>query len=362
MHTKIKAYQLFCILFTSRLLGTFTYMVRLNSDLNTGARIAMLLAFLFISLLMSVPVFMILNGQNNTSFLQQLTPFSSKTRSLIACLYCAVFLLSAIITLTRFGLFTGTVLLQNTSLHIFILSLMIVSIYAAHKGLQPLARSSVLFTFILVLSLFFVQIGVCEEFDFLNISCIKASRISDILKQAVFSACRNIEIPAVLFIADRVNGKINKTLFCMLAGFSAVTSILFFVAGGVTGAYGEQQMFPLFTLSSVSKLGFIERMEDILTGIWVACAMIKIAFLLIVASVCLQETRKKDCGIPAIITLGGIVFAGYLLLSCDITGTIKLLQSPLLPVGFIFFGVLLPFYLHLIAKKKQQKIYKENHA
>ena len=359
MQTKINSFQLYCILLTSRLLGTFTYMISLHKNLSTAAQIAVMLMYFVLSLIMSAPVFYILHNKSNTAFLQQIASVSVASRRIIAGLYCAVFLLSATITLIRFSLFTGTVLLQNTSLHIFIFSLMIVSIYAAHKGLQPLARTAVLFAFILCASLFFVQAGVLNEFKLLNISGIKASHISDIVKQAFFSASRNIEIPAVLFIADKISGNINKAIFRMLAVFSAATAILFAVAGGVTGAYGEQQMFPLFTLASVAKLGFFERMEDLLTGIWVVCAMIKITFLIIVATVCLRDARKKDSDLVTITALCGIAFAGYWFFSADLTKAINLLHSPLLPAGFIFFGVVFPTFLYLLAEKKGQISFKE---
>ena len=360
MKNQISSAQLFCILFVCRLLGTFTYMSQLQTTLHAGSRIvATGVCFLF-SILSAIPVLLYLQKQNNVSFLNAVGIVSEKTAGIIGISYAAFFLFAAIITITRFGLFAGTVLVQNTGLYISVFFLLLVCVYCVYQGLQPLARTAVIFAVILLFSLFAVIAGTIGECSLINIPGIRENEIPNIIKQAFFSACRNIEIPALLFIAEEIKGKAHTVVLKFITAFSIISALLFTVAGGVLGEYGDQQIFPLFTLSSVAKFGFVERMEDLLTGIWIVCAMLKTAFLLYVASQCLQKSLHKEIKTCHTAIGAVLIFAGYLLFSADIPTTIRLLRTWLLPAGYIIFAILLPIVLYLLFVRKEKKLQKEN--
>ncbi|MBE6811678.1 MAG: hypothetical protein E7523_02220 [Ruminococcaceae bacterium] len=360
MKNKISSLQLFCILFVSRLLGTFTYMSQLQTTLHAGSRIVATGVCLIFSILSAIPVLLFLQKQNNASFLNSVSILSDKTSRLIGIFYAVVFLFAAIITITRFGLFAGTVLIQNTGLYISVFFLLLVSIYCVYQGLQPFARTAVIFAVILLFSLISVIAGTIGECDLSNIPSVQKNEIPDIVRQAFFSACRNIEIPALLFISEEIKGKAHSTVLKFITVFSIISALLFTVAGGVLGEFGEQQIFPLFTLTSVAKFGLFERMEDLLTGIWIVCAMLKTAFLLYVASQCLQKSLHKEKTTRYAAIGGGLIFAGYLIFSADIPTTIRLLRTWFLPAGYIIFAVLLPAVLYVLIGRKEKKLKKEN--
>ena len=360
MKNKISSLQLFCILFVCRLLGTFTYMNQLQTTLHAGSRIISTLICLILSVLTALPVLLFLQKQKNTSFLNSVCIISDKTARIIGISYTVVFLFAAVITLTRFGLFAGTVLLQNTGLYISVFFLLLVSVYCAHQGLQPLTRTAVIFAILLLVSLIAVIAGTVGEFRLINIPAVQGDEVPAVIGQAFFSACRNIEIPALLFIAEEIKGKAHTVVLKFITAFSIISALLFTVAGGVLGEYGDQQIFPLFTLSSVAKFGFVERMEDLLTGIWIVCAMLKTAFLLYVASQCLQKSLHKEIKTCHTAIGAVLIFAGYLLFSADIPTTIRLLRTWLLPAGYIIFAILLPIVLYLLFVRKEKKLQKEN--
>ncbi len=360
MKNKISSLQLFCILFVCRLLGTFTYMNQLQTTLHAGSRIISTLICLILSVLTALPVLLFLQKQKNTSFLNSVCIISDKTARIIGISYTVVFLFAAVITLTRFGLFAGTVLLQNTGLYISVFFLLLVSVYCAHQGLQPLTRTAVIFAILLLVSLIAVIAGTVGEFRLINIPAVQGDDVPAVIGQAFFSACRNIEIPAILFISEEIKGKAHTTVLKFITAFCIISTLLFTIAGGVLGEYGEQQIFPLFTLSSVAKFGLFGRAEDLLTGIWIVCTMLKTAFLLYVASRCLQKALHKEMKTPYIAIGSGLIFAGYLLFSADIPTTIRLLRTWLLPAGYVLFTVLIPTVLYFFIKKKEKKSKKEN--
>ena len=358
--TKISSIQLFCILFVCRLLATFTYMSQLQTTLHAGSRIVSAALYFVFSLIFAIPVLLYLKKQKNTSFINSVNTLSENSARIIGIIYAGVFIFSAIITLTRFGLFAETVLLQNAGLYISVFFLLVVSVYCARQGLQSLAKTAVIFSGILAASLAIVSIGNIGDCKLINIPAVQASDISNIVKQAFFSACRNIEIPALLFVAEQIKGKTVAVVLKFLTTFSIISVILFTMAGCALGEYAEQQIFPLFTLSSVAEIGFFEHTEDLLTGIWIVCAMLKTAFLLYVASQCFQKALHKETKIYHSAIGGGLIFIGYLIFSADISTTIRLLKTWILPAGFIISAVLLPSVLYVLICQKEKKVRKEN--
>ncbi len=358
--SKISSFQLFCVLFVCRLLGTFTYMSQLQTTLHAGSRIASAALCFVFSILTALPGLLFLKNLPNTSFLTAAETVSVKSSRVFSICYTFVFLFSAVITLTRFGLFAGTVLLQNAGLYIAIFFLLAVSIYCAQQGLQALSKTTVIFAILICASLLTISIGNIDNCQFINIPAIQRNDIREIIKQAFLSACRNIEITAVLFTADQIQGKPSAVILKFLAVFSILSVLLFTLAGGVLGEYGEQQIFPLFTLSSIADIGIFEHMEDLLTGIWIVCAMLKTAFLLYVASNCLQRVTKKEIRLRHYIIAGGLIFAGFLLFSYDIPTSIRLLSSWLLPASFILFAFLIPCIFYILIRRKENKLRKEN--
>ena len=358
--SKISSFHLFCILFVCRLLGTFTYMSQLQTTLHAGSRIASAALCFVFSIIGALPVLLLLRNQPNTSFLTAAETVSIKSSRVFGICYTFVFLFSAVITLTRFGLFAGTVLLQNAGLYIAIFFLLTISIYCVQQGLQALSKTAVIFAILICASLLTIILGNVDNWQFINISAVQTNEISQITKQAFLSACRNIEIPAVLFIADQIQGKLSAVIVKFLATFSGLSVLLFTLAGGVLGEYGEQQIFPLFTLSSIADIGIFEHMEDLLTGIWIVCAMLKTAFLLYVASKCLQKATKKEGRLHHNIISGCLIFAGFLLFSHDIPTSIRLLSTWLLPAGFILFAFLIPCIFYILISRKEKKLRKEN--
>lgn len=356
---QIRGLQLFSLLFISRSVGVFTYMIRLQSSIDTGGSILVIGFYLLFSILFAIPVLIYLTKQQKTDLLTGASFVSQRFASIIGLFYAVIFLLAAIITIARFGLFAGTVLLQQSNLRIFIFALLIASVYSAAKGLEPMARTGVIFTFILLFSLIFTSASTLSEFNAANITVPQSVHLADIVKQAFVSACRNIEITALLFIAPQIKGSISKITVCHIIFFSILTAMIITVAGGVMGDYGEQQMYPLYTLSVLAKFGFLERTDDLQTGIWVVCTMLKIAFLLYASVLSANKSLQKQLHFKHYAIGGIVIFAGYLLLSANIEMLVKTITSNLMPIFFLTATVLIPLTVTFAVRRKEIKQQKE---
>ena len=352
---QISVFQLFCLLYSSRMVGTFIYLFRLRGYMESGDRIASAFTYLLFSVLFAVPALICIKQQPNADILTQTEVISPSFSRITAALDAIVFLWGCILTVSRFGLFASSVLLLQKNLLLFIFILLSAAVFCASKGLEPLARTGVIFTFILVSSLCFSSSTLLADFDIDNLSRPFQNGAQDVINESFFAACRNIETTALLFIYPDVNGKVKKAFFGWILSFSVSVASFFALVGGVMGHYGDLQMFPLHTLSVLAQAPVAERMDDLLNGIWVVCVMIKIAFLLYVFRNIIAHIFKKDLQTLPLLFGGAATYAGYLVLSRTIDGFAKTLLFPGNWLGYLLVTVLIPCCIFIFGKHKKNK-------
>lgn len=353
---KINTVQLYSMFYIFRMVGTFTYMLRLRAPLSATDRAIMAFCYLFFSVAFAAPVLICIGNEPHIGLMAYVKNTSKKTQQCIGLFYMFTFLWSASVVASRFSLFSGIVLLQQENLGIFMLILVGVSIYCASKGPEPLARTGVIVAVLLFVSLLLMTLTVVKEFDAVLLPPPLQTGLSSVVYQGFHSACRNIETTSLLFIAPKTSGNLRKGYLPWILFFCLQLASLFLLAGGIAAEYGELQMFPLYTLAALAKIGILERMDDLLTGVWVICAMLKIAFLLHTATQAAEQGSQKKPDRLLLLLLGGLfVFGSNLFLSQNISFFGKFIASPVNPVLFILATVLVPCGLMLRQKLHRRK-------
>lgn len=351
----ISTFQLYGMFYIFRTVGTFTYMLRLRAPLSASDRaIVAIFCFLFLTVF-SAPVFLCIKKAGNSGFLNLSSTISPLYAKALSIFYALSFLWAAAVVAARFSLFSGIVLLQQENLNIFLFVLLAVSIYCASKGLEPLARTSMIMAVILLISLFLMTVAASKDFNPIYLSLPLQNGMQPVILQGFYSACRTVELTALLFIAPKTSGALQKGFFIWIAVFCVQFALLFLAVGAIAGDYGELQMFPLYTLASLAKIGILERMDDLLTGIWVICAMLKTAFLMHTSVSVIEQgfnIKKKQYFLPL---CGAAVFIGNLFLSQNIEFFGRFIASPVNPVLFIASAVVIPLVTYTLHKTKIRK-------
>ncbi len=355
----ISTFQLFSMFYIFRMVGTFTYLLRLRAPLEATDRAWMAFFYFLFSILFALPVFWVIDNQPHTGILTKAASLSSKLPYLLGIFYAFAFLWAAGVVAARFSLFSGIVLLQQENLSIFIFILLAASIYCAAKGLEPLARTGAVIAILLLVSLLLMTLTVVKDFDTLYLTPSFQSGLTPVIYQGFHSACRNIETTALLFIAPKTKGNLRKGFLYWLLAFCVQLASLFLLVGGIAAEYGDLQMFPLYTLAALAKIGILERMDDLLTGVWVICAMLKLAFLLHVAVSALEQSfNKKKNRLLLLCTGGLIIFIANLYFSQNIEFFGKFIASPINPILFLLATVVIPLCIVIgtkIAKHKNKE-------
>ncbi len=323
---KIGVGQLCCLFSVSRILALFMFILPENERMAKGDRPWLFLPFLLFGLLAAAPALLITkNGQRSVFDLTD--AFSPRLTSFCGVLFAICAAWSAAMGAARLGLFTESVLLNGAPLPLPLLALVVSAVILARKGLQTIGRVGGLLAALLAASLFFVLLTTAGRLDPANPDPPLSDGLFRFILHGFRAVARTPELGALLVLGDRISGPQRKAVPIWLAGFGLTASCLFFVTTGVTGEYGERQMFQFYTLTMLAKVGVMERMDNLIAAIWVLSALLRTAFFLWIAWECLSRAcgRKLGFGVQAAVAIP--VLCVSLLLSGNVTELAGVLAS-----------------------------------
>ena len=335
---KISSAQFFCILFVSRLLALFTFILTGADSFPAGDRMIVFLPFFILGLFAAVPVMLVL-GRKEDRTLFALTDGLSPALTRVCCvLYAGGAVWSAAVSIVRFELFMSTVMFAGAVLTGLIALLVLSAAFAAGRGIETIGRMSVAVLTLTAVSLIYVGLTTAGEFETANLEPPLQNGIWDLIKNSSSAAARTGELAALLILAPEIRGKIKKGYVFWLLAFGLTASVLFTLILGVTGAYGERQMFQLYALTVLSRIGVAERLDPLICAIWVLCSFTRLAFHLCIGAMFLRRGFPKAQGNAVYFLLGAPVFAVFLMLSGKTLSFSAVLGSG---VNEIVFSVLL---------------------
>lgn len=355
---KISSAQLYCILFACRIVALFTYISPEKITSQSANSILTAITFVVLQLLFSIPVFLVINHDNSKGIIGNAKMSSSLFAKITAIIYCAAFIYAAGLSVSRFELFVSSVMFPGAEILLFIVLLMAISLFGVFKGLETLGRSAVIIIFAVSISTVFIGLTVAKNFDYTNLYPIFSSSVSAVSNSAFYSATRTMELVSLMIIAPHINGKLKNGFAKWIIVFGMVAATLFTGIQGILGAYGERQMFQLYALTLIAKFSIFERLDDLLTGVWVLCTLIKISFYCFVAVKCLEQGFEKRANRLIQTGVCASVFGVYLLTSSTVLTFSSVIASPINSILYLLITILVPlcvFFSKKLLKQKQKK-------
>ncbi len=346
---------MFAIMFLIRVIALFTFMLPSDSYLQSGDRVIVtfpVMIFEFIFLLIAVYVLRKSENEGLIKYSCRLSPFFGKVISVI---YALGFVWFAGIGVARFELFISTVMFPNSELYIMAVLLILSAVFASLKGIEAIGRASGILLVILTACILFVVLTVADDFEYTNLKPILTEGISPVIKFSFYISMRTVELLTLYVTAPKIKGNILKMTSLWITAFGLLTVGIITLLSGVTGEYGDDQIFQLYTLTVIAKLGIFERLDDILTGIWVLCSFILAAFLIYTASLSLKQAFGKIKKLPVSILSGIGIFTVYYFTSGTVTGFTKTVGSSFQNILFITLMVIIPLTVTALNSIKRRK-------
>lgn len=284
MNSKISVFQFYSILLLTRLLTTLTYIPAYTEGITASDKIIQTLFRLIFGIIISVPVFLLnkkYGGENQNA--------NSAFNKIKAVIFSIVFFYFAVTTVSRLDLFAGTVVFPETDVKFLLLLVVAFCAYGAYLGLEPIARSAVLFVIPVLLSLTFIFLSLVKRIDLLNLTPLFYNGALPVVKTSLNAVGRTVEYAVIAVSFPFVVGNSKKGFFIWITAQTAVTAIIFFFEGTVLGSFSGMQLFPVYTIASMAQFSFFRGLGAIITGVWILCAFLKISLLMFLQSKLISE-------------------------------------------------------------------------
>lgn len=352
---KISIPQIFSTLLLSRMIALFTFMLPTSSFLASGDKIITPLFFALFELFYSFTVCFFIKKTDNLGIPEKassISPFFGKTTALF---YAFVFIWFAGINISRFELFISTVMFPNSELYLMTVILLAAAFYSALKGIEAIGRASVILAALLGVVIVFIASTVIGGFEYTNLKPVFTQGLSPILKFSFYISARASEFITLYINAPKINGNLRKLCIPWILTVTLISFSVLFILSGVTGEYGDNQLFPLYTLTVIAKFGIFERLDDVLTGMWVLCSFIQLSYLLLTCFSALEQGFGKVKKIPVYLAASAGIFTVYLFASTTVTVFSEIISSRFNDIIFIIALLIIPFLTVLLNRRKQKK-------
>lgn len=307
MNSKISVFQFYSILLLTRLLTTLTYIPEYTEEITVSDMIFQTLFRFIFGIIITVPVFL-LNKKYDGEKMNECGVWGK----IKAVIFSIAFFYFAVTTVSRLDLFAGTVVFPETDVKFLLLLVVAICAYSAYLGLEPIARSAVLFVIPVLLSLVFIFLSLVKKVDLLNLTPLFYNGVLPVVKTGLNAVGRTVEYAVIAVSFPFVTGNSKKGFLVWMAAQSVITAVIFFFEGTVLGAFNEMQLFPVYTIASMAQFSFFRGLGAIITGVWILCAFLKISLMIFLQSKLISEafgvTKITVTVVTAVLTAAVCLF------------------------------------------------------
>ena len=349
---KIGPGQLFCLLFASRFLSSFTC---LKPD-GKYPGLAEFLLFLLFGVLLSIPLLLYSNPMDTSPLRNDGISGGCVLNRSVLFIYAVYALWNASVNAARFDLFLGMLMFGNSDVTLLLLPLLISAAVLSAKGLETIGRFSFFVMLILFLTLGFSVGTTLGDFDPANLSLLFPEISEKTFKDSIEALSSTFELPMLWLVFPRVSGKKKLMLPLWFTAFALITGGTTAVIAGVTGLYGEKQIFRLHALTVLARIGAFERIDNLLCALWTLCALLRAGFAffcVIRAAESIGKTEKSKKIAYAAVTGSVFLFAAVLTKK---TALLSYVTRPVFTVPtFLLLYTALPLILRLRVPKSEKQ-------
>lgn len=291
--TQLTTMQLFIIMLLSRLFVTLMYMSPTGLKINSSDFMLQIIIGAVLTFITAIPAYLLIRDDNIEGFLRRCDDTSTAFGKTASVIFLIAFLFWAMRTLVRFDVFVSTVIFPESDVRVFLLILVVCSLYSVIMGIDVLGRTAQIFVTLVAFSIIFVMFSTANRISITNFTPMMYDGFYRPFQAGVGTMASCVELTYPLIFKDKIK---SKPIACVFPWVGAIMSILLtvtFWGAGVLGDFTNTQLFPVFSLTTLTSVGFLERLDVFLTAAWVVCVFVKIAICINIVAVCLGELFKS---------------------------------------------------------------------
>ncbi|MFR8011186.1 MAG: GerAB/ArcD/ProY family transporter [Clostridia bacterium] len=359
--SKIRSTQLFCLLFVSRIITALMLMPAMERSATTVDMLPRVLIWDVLLFLCALPVFAIYD-RGKSGILDYADGISPVAGKIVAALLALYFLYQNINLISGFEVFSTTVVFPEMNALLFIVVFTAVCAYIATLGLESLVRASAIVAVLTVLVVGMLLATLIPQIRAFNFAPLFYDGVSPVFQSAFRSLANTSEIAVLAVIMPHATGRMKRTYGKWMAWISIAILVLSFFAVGALGAFASTQIFPFYTLAEIASIGVFQRLDAVMTSVWVACAAVKSSLFLYLFSHCIRRTVPR--GKKNIWILGGALITALCVSYISLDENRYIAINQYVPSIAIFAAVVLviPLLLLLTGTIRQRRLRKEGEA
>ncbi len=291
--TQLTTMQLFIIMLLSRLFVTLMYMSPTGFKINSSDLMLQIFIGAILTFITAIPAFLLVRDDNKNGLIKRCDDASNAFGKTAAVLFLIAFLFWAMRTLVRFDVFVSTVIFPESDVRWFLLILVICSLYSVIMGIDVLGRTAQIFVTLVAFSIIFVMVSTANRLSITNFTPMMYDGLYRPFQAGVSTMASCIELTYPLIFKDKIKSKPTACVFPWAGAIMSILLVITFWGAGVLGDFTSTQLFPVFSLTTLTSVGFLERLDVFLTAAWVVCVFVKIAICINIVQVCLTELFKS---------------------------------------------------------------------
>lgn len=332
---KITPFQFYTMLFLSRVFAMVTYIASFRAQLSTTDEVIMSLIMGGFLIITSIPSAVFIKKDNKSSLITRASCVSTIFSKVLCIIFFAECLYFGIITSVRFGIFTGSVMFPDINITFFVFIMLAASSYIAYKGIEAMGRSAVIILIPVFIALIFVFATQSKQFDLLNFTSPFSSNLEDMFSSGVYTCARTGELAFVTLLTPYVKNQKSKHLFRWIFAILVTILITEILISGVLGNFAGTQLFSMYAMSVLAEFGFIERLDALITCLWLLCATVKIAITIFLCETLLSAFFGKRKQILFIVISASLIFIATIPLSGSLVTLANIIRSPLTIIFYL---------------------------
>jgi len=363
---KISPMQVIFIFVINRIIFGISYMPTVNQyPANQDAWIAELLSAIA-AFVLTIPLLYIANKFEDNTLQENFEVILGKP---IGKILGSVYVLFILIIVTESMLqvvdFLKTVALTDTPMYAILFILLLPCIYGAFKGIENIARASVILGVIIASTIIIFAVANSNHFDFKLFLPILSDSNPASFSLGIFKNASQISYTIAFFMFIpfiQKNQKMNSTKIMMIIVLCMAvinTFIVITTQAVLSPSFAKILRFPYFrSIQQTDLFNFIQRIEFLNVIIWVLVFIIKLTTNILAASLETAQIVNAKSYKPFILPFSVIVYFAILLTGIQSVAKMDLLSSFTPFLTFIFVTVIPALILIVyFIRKKQLKIF-----
>lgn len=288
---KITKLQLFSLLFLNPIILTLTYSKEFFLkesesilDFVLSAAFSYVLTFVLI-----LPSYLLYRKYPNFDLFKK-----AKLRKINTIFYSSYFIWVCIYFVSIFKLFVLSVLPYDSQIFLISLLMCVTIIYASFKGINSIARTSVIVFSLIAVSLLLILFSLLKKVEFSNFPIFMENEKKDILDGLTYMLSRHFSIPVLVILLPLANTKPGKIFFLWNTSIHLFFSSIVIVFTGALGKYLDTQIFPFYSATRVASIGVFRRLDTIYIGVFVTGVLIITSLFFYIFKTSLEGTNNES--------------------------------------------------------------------